>query len=86
MLIIIVSLYCRATTVHKSQGCTLTCAEIMMDKAFDYGQVYVALSRVKNMEGLWLAKPISPNAVKAHPEVMRYYGYLDEEDLKGRSR
>lgn len=64
-----------AATVHKSQGCTLTCAELMMDKAFDFGQVYVALSRVKNVQGLWLSTPILPKHVKANPEVLAFYGH-----------
>ena len=67
--------FCRAATVHKSQGCTLTCAELMLDNSFDYGQVYVALSRVKGLDGLWLSKPIRGTAVKAHPDVLRFYGY-----------
>lgn len=69
------SLCCRAATVHKSQGCTLTSAELMLDKAFDYGQVYVALSRVKNLEGLWLSQPIQRQSVRAHPTVLRFYGF-----------
>ena len=43
-----------ALTVHKAQGMTLTRAELMLHDAFDYGQVYVALSRVTALEGLWL--------------------------------
>lgn len=68
---------CRAATVHKSQGCTLTCAELMLDKAFDYGQAYVALSRVKDMAGLWLSAPIEKKHVKANPVVLQYYGHED---------
>lgn len=71
------SCMCRAATVHKSQGCTLTCAELMLDRAFDYGQTYVALSRVKNLDGLWLSTPLKPSAVKAHPLVLNFYGYVN---------
>ena len=28
----------RASTIHKSQGCTLDCAELMLDNTFDHGQ------------------------------------------------
>jgi len=43
-----------ATTIHKSQGSTLTRASLSVNDAFDYGQAYVALSRVRGIEGLWL--------------------------------
>lgn len=72
----------RAATVHKSQGCTLTCAELMLDKAFDYGQAYVALSRVKNLDSLWLQKPLLSRVVKAHPLVLDFYGYRKLNSLE----
>mmetsp|Transcript_16852 Transcript_16852/g.37415 ORF Transcript_16852/g.37415 Transcript_16852/m.37415 type:complete len:625 (+) Transcript_16852:202-2076(+) len=64
-----------AATIHKSQGCTLTCAELMLENTFDFGQVYVALSRVKGIEGLWLSKPIRASSIKANPKVLKFYGY-----------
>lgn len=64
-----------AATVHKTQGCTLEKAELMMSRAFDAGQVYVALSRVKDTKGLWLTDRIDPKHVKADPVVMKFYGY-----------
>ncbi len=57
-----------AITVHKSQGLTLDAAEIDLSAPFERGMGYVALSRVKSLEGLSL-KGFHPNAFLVHEEV-----------------
>ena len=63
-----------ATTVHKAQGATLDCAEVDVSDAFAFGQIYCALSRVKNIKGLSI-KPFSLARVKANPRVDNFYKY-----------
>ncbi len=43
-----------AITIHKSQGMSLNCAEIDLNRSFSPGMGYVALSRVKSLEGVYL--------------------------------
>ena len=59
-----------AITVHKSQGMSLDAAEIDLSKAFVYGQGYVALSRVRSLEGLKVLG-MHPNALQVDPLVVR---------------
>ena len=47
-----------AITIHKSQGLTFDHAVIDANAAFAHGQVYVALSRCKSLEGLVLSSPV----------------------------
>ena len=63
-----------AVTVHKSQGMTLSRASIQIGDAFEVGQVYVALSRVSSLDGLFLVGGmLHPSGVKAHKDVVDYY-------------
>jgi ATP-dependent DNA helicase PIF1 len=62
-----------AITIHKAQGATLDCALIDVGgRTFEYGQAYTALSRVKDMESLFI-HDITPEAFKAHPKVVAFY-------------
>lgn len=63
-----------AITVHKSQGMTLSRVEVEVGHAFDFGQVYVALSRCVSLPGLWTSGPkITPEVIKAHADVIQFY-------------
>lgn len=57
-----------AITVHKSQGMTLEEAVVDLSKAFEYGQGYVALSRLRSLSGLYLIG-WSNKASEINPEV-----------------
>ena len=68
-----------ALTVHKSQGMTLSRVEVNLRDAFDYGQVYVALSRATCVEGLCV-RGFDERKIKAHPKVKEFYASLRECD------
>ena len=59
-----------AITVHKSQGMSLDAAEVDLSKAFVYGQGYVALSRVRSLDGLRVVG-MHANALRVDPRVSR---------------
>jgi transposase len=58
-----------AITIHKSQGLTFEKAIIDAEAAFAHGQVYVALSRCKTLEGMVLSTPIREHSVKNDSSV-----------------
>lgn len=72
-----------AMSIHKSQGMTIPLLEVSTMGSFEYGQVYVALSRAVSLPGLILTQ-FSKGAVKAHDTVKAFYhsmGFsVDEEE------
>lgn len=69
-----------AITIHKSQGQTYEAANIYPD-CFACGQLYVALSRVTKIEGLYLAHKILGSSLKTSSAVGRFYDNLIEENM-----
>lgn len=65
-----------AITVHKSQGMSLDAVEVDLSKSFEQGMGYVALSRVRTLEGLRLLG-INKNALEVREDVLIY-----DEDLQ----
>ena len=61
-----------AITIHKSQGLTFDRAIIDANQSFAPGQVYVALSRCRTLEGLQLASPLQQRAIINDQEVDDY--------------
>jgi ATP-dependent exoDNAse (exonuclease V) alpha subunit len=59
-----------AMTVHKSQGMSMDAAVIDLSKAFEYGQGYVALSRVRRLSGLHIIG-LNDRALQVHPDILR---------------
>ncbi len=67
-----------AITIHKSQGLTFEHAIIDASAAFSHGQVYVALSRCKTLEGMVLSSPITRNAMISDEKILSYTSSLSE--------
>lgn len=61
-----------AITVHKSQGLTFDKVAIDIEDAFTSGQVYVALSRCRSLEGITMLSPINRSSLAVNANVVDY--------------
>jgi len=67
-----------AMTIHKIQGATLSLAEMDIGHSiFEYGQTYVALSRIQSLSGLYLSA-FHPQKIKSNPKVIQFYNNFRE--------
>ena len=61
------------TTIHKSQGQSLDCIQINIGRnIFECGQTYVALSRVRSLEGLFIEE-FDESKIRVNPVVAKYF-------------
>ncbi len=68
-----------AITIHKSQGLTFERAIIDASAAFAHGQVYVALSRCKTLEGLVLKTPIPSSSIKTEQTLEVFHEQVQQQ-------
>jgi hypothetical protein len=73
-----------AITVHKSQGMSLDAAEIDLRNAFTYGQGYVALSRVRSLQGMKVLG-LNVHALLVDPRVVQQDERFREESSEAES-
>lgn len=68
-----------AITIHKSQGLTFERAIIDASAAFAHGQVYVALSRCKTLDGLVLRTPIPSHSIKTEQTLEDFHEQVQQQ-------
>ena len=69
-----------AITVHKSQGLTFDKAIINVKDSFTHGQVYVALSRCRTLEGLVLSSPVTMSSIIRNDNIDAFNRYAEENE------
>lgn len=72
-----------AITVHKSQGLTFDRVHLIKGRgAFAHGQVYVALSRCRTLEGLHFDRPLSYTDVQVDKRITKYYNDFQDDRVE----
>ena len=74
-----------AITIHKSQGLTFSHAIIDAHDSFAHGQVYVALSRCRTLEGMVLSTPLGSGAIICDNTVERYTSGIEQRTPSGKN-
>jgi ATP-dependent DNA helicase PIF1 len=64
-----------ACTIHKIQGASLDYVEMDMTNAFEYGMIYTALSRIRNLDGLYISG-IDYSKIRANQKALDFYKNL----------
>lgn len=73
-----------AITIHKSQGMSLDAAEIDLSKSFEPGMGYVALSRVRSIDGLYI-KGINNMAMVVNPQIIELDAVLKDRSKQAQA-
>jgi ATP-dependent DNA helicase PIF1 len=69
--------YCMTT--HKAQGMSISLIRVILSKFFEFSQAYVALSRVRSLEGLYI-RGLNTNLIKANPKCVAFYKALEAQE------
>ncbi len=72
-----------AITIHKSQGMSLDSALMDLSATFEYGQGYVALSRVRSLNGLYL-RGYNEKSLQVHPRILEHDGAFHDSSDQAR--
>ncbi|MBO4452071.1 MAG: AAA family ATPase [Bacteroidaceae bacterium] len=71
-----------AITIHRSQGQTYDKINIHPDRIFEEGQLYVALSRCRTLEGIRIVGELSEKSLKINEKVKNFYTTISKDTIK----